>query len=204
MCWCRRKSADSDVADTVSAVPPVGDSRDAAPADDAVVVAPRRRVLVARSSLIIAAVVLVLDQITKHWALNALADGEARPVFWTLQWNLAFNRGMAFSKGAGWGPVIGIVAFAVVVVLARLTSRLGTRTARCAAGLLIGGALGNITDRLFRGDAWLRGAVVDFIDVQWWPIFNIADMAVTVGAVLFAIEAFRTPTSAAPAGNQAA
>ena len=59
--------------------------------------------------------------------------------------------------------------------------------ARVSAGLLIGGALGNLVDRVFRGDGWLHGAVVDFIDVQWWPIFNVADIGVTCGAVLFAL-----------------
>jgi signal peptidase II len=73
--------------------------------------------------------------------------------------------------------------------------------AEVGAGLLIGGAVGNLVDRLFRGDAWMRGAVVDFIDMQWWPIFNIADMGVTIGAVLFAIAALRAP--AAPSGRAA-
>lgn len=163
-----------------------------APSDDAVV-APHRHRRVSRLSLAIAAVVVVLDQITKHWAVNALADGAARPVFWTLQWNLTFNSGMAFSRGEGWGPVIGVLAFVVVVVLAFTSARVGTRLAEVAAGLLIGGALGNLVDRMFRGDAWLRGAVVDFIDMQWWPIFNIADMGVSIGAVLFAITAITAP-----------
>jgi signal peptidase II len=155
---------------------------------------PRR---VSRVSLVIAAIIVVLDQITKHWAVNALADGAARHVVWTLQWNLTFNSGMAFSRGEGWGPVIGVLAFVVVVVLAMTSARVGTRLAEVAGGLLIGGALGNLVDRLFRGDAWLRGAVVDFIDLQWWPIFNIADMGVTVGAVLFAIAAMTTPAASA-------
>jgi signal peptidase II len=56
--------------------------------------------------------------------------------------------------------------------------------------LVCGGAAGNVIDRLFRGDAWLRGAVVDFIDFQWWPVFNVADAAITVGAVLLLIATF--------------
>ena len=101
--------------------------------------------------------------------------------------------------GGEWG--IGLLAFAVVLVLASTSARLGTRLAEVGAGLLIGGAVGNLVDRLFRGDAWMRGAVVDFIDMQWWPIFNIADMGVTIGAVLFAIAALRAP--AAPSGRAA-
>jgi signal peptidase II len=53
-----------------------------------------------------------------------------------------------------------------------------------------GGAAGNVVDRLFRGDGWLHGAVVDFIDLQWWPVFNIADAAITVGAVLLLVSTF--------------
>jgi signal peptidase II len=161
----------------------------------------RRSRRVSGLSLGIAAVIVVLDQLTKHWAVNALADGAARHVVWTLQWNLTFNSGMAFSRGEGWGPIIGLLAFAVVLVLASTSARLGTRLAEVGAGLLIGGAVGNLVDRLFRGDAWMRGAVVDFIDMQWWPIFNIADMGVTIGAVLFAIAALRAP--AAPSGRAA-
>jgi signal peptidase II len=147
----------------------------------------RRRI--APISLVVAAVVVLLDQVTKHWAVNALGDGTERHVVWTLQWNLAYNTGMAFSRGRGLGPVIAPLALLVVIVLVVSTAKIESRSARIAAGLLIGGALGNLCDRVFRGDGWLNGAVIDFIDVQWWPIFNVADIAVTSGAILFAISA---------------
>jgi signal peptidase II len=151
-------------------------------------VRPRRfRVRVAPMSLVIGLVVVVADQLTKHWALNALGDGREVHVFWTLQWNLSFNTGMAFSKGEGLGPVIGLLALLIVIVLVVSSAHVESRLARVAAGLLIGGALGNLLDRLFRGDGWLHGAVVDFIDFQWFPIFNVADIGVTVGAALFAL-----------------
>ncbi len=60
-----------------------------------------------------------------------------------------------------------------------------SRTVDVAAGLVMGGALGNLVDRLFRGDGWLHGSVIDFIDFQWFPIFNVADIAVNVGGGLF-------------------
>ena len=59
--------------------------------------------------------------------------------------------------------------------------------------LIVGGSLSNVVDRLFRGDGWFDGAVVDFIDVQWWPVFNIADAAIVVGAVLLLITSLRAP-----------
>jgi signal peptidase II len=72
------------------------------------------------------------------------------------------------------------VVAALLVSLRRQTSPYGT----IAVGLVIGGAAGNVIDRLFRSPGWLRGAVIDFIDLQWWPIFNVADMAITVGGLL--------------------
>jgi signal peptidase II len=145
-----------------------------------------------RTSISIAALVVLIDQITKHWALNALADGRARHVIWTLQWNLTFNRGMAFSKGEGVGPIIGVVALVVVVVLLVSLRRSGGRVATIAVGLVVGGAIGNIVDRLFRERGWLRGRVIDFIDFQWFPIFNVADMAVNVGGALLILSAVFT------------
>jgi signal peptidase II len=106
-------------------------------------------------------------------------------VIGTLRWNLAFNSGMAFSRGRGLGPFIGVLAFVVIIGLVVSSARVETRLGRVAAGMLIGGALGNLVDRAFRGDGLLNGAVIDFIDVQWWPIFNVADVGVTVGAALF-------------------
>ena len=63
-----------------------------------------------------------------------------------------------------------------------------------AAGLVAGGALGNLGDRAFRGDdGFLHGAVVDFIDLQWWPIFNVADSAIVVGGILLVVVSMLTP-----------
>jgi signal peptidase II len=89
---------------------------------------------------------------------------------------------MAFSRGTGLGPVIGVMALVVVVMLLLSLRRADNSLTRLATGLIIGGAIGNILDRLFRGSGWMRGAVIDFIDFQWWPVFNIADMAIMIGA----------------------
>lgn len=135
----------------------------------------------------LAAGVVVVDQVTKHWAVTTLADGRTPHVFWTLQWNLSFNKGMAFSAGQGAGVVIGFIALAIVGVIVAGVRNSPSRTVAVAGGLVAGGALGNVVDRLFRGDAWMRGGVVDFIDFQWFPIFNVADMAVNVGGALFVL-----------------
>ncbi|MET0323974.1 MAG: signal peptidase II [Ilumatobacteraceae bacterium] len=140
-----------------------------------------------RVPLAIAAVVVLVDQLTKRWALGALDDDHVIDVVGSLRLNLAFNKGMAFSQGTGLGPVIGVVALLVVVGLLVSIGRSTSRVYPLAVGLIIGGAVGNLLDRLFRSPGWLRGGVVDFIDVQWWPIFNVADIAVTVGGALLVI-----------------
>jgi signal peptidase II len=138
-------------------------------------------------SLLVAAVVVGLDQLSKHWAVSQLNDGHTVHVLWTLQFNLAFNSGMAFGSGQGLGPLIGVIAVVVVVFLLLSLRQASGKLSVVAIGLIVGGAMGNIVDRLFREDAWLHGRVVDFIDFQWFPIFNIADMCVNVGGGLLIV-----------------
>jgi len=159
-----------------------------------------------RAPVLLAVGVVVADQLTKHWAVNRLSDGSEIEVFWTLQWNLAFNSGMAFSRGQGLGPVIAVVATVVIVWLLVSLRTSGGRLNTFGIGCVIGGAAGNLIDRAFRQEAWLRGSVVDFIDFQWFPIFNIADIAINVGAaalILNAILAGRRARHAASEGGVA-
>jgi signal peptidase II len=142
------------------------------------------------SPLLTAAVVLIVvgvDQLTKRWAVSELTNSRPRHVIWTLQWNLTRNSGMAFSQAQGIGPLIGIAALLVVVWLAWSSRMLTSRVPRIAAGLIAGGAIGNLVDRVFRGDRILHGAVIDFIDFQWFPIFNVADTAIDIGGALFVL-----------------
>ena len=145
-----------------------------------------------RAPLLLALGVVVADQLTKHWAVNRLADGSEIEVFWTLQWNLAFNSGMAFSRGQGLGPIIAVVATVVIVWLLVSLRTSGGRLNTFGIGCVIGGAAGNLIDRAVRQEGWLRGSVVDFIDFQWFPIFNIADIAINVGAAALILNAILT------------
>ena len=138
----------------------------------------------------VAAAVVIADQVTKHLALSALSDGSVHHVVWTLQFNLAFNSGMAFSTGQGIGRWIGLLALVVAVAVLAMVRRADSRAVVVAAGLVAGGAVGNVVDRLFRGEGWMRGRVIDFIDFQWFPIFNVADIAVNVGGALFVLWSF--------------
>jgi signal peptidase II len=175
-----------------------------AAADDAVPAtvvngAPRRLSRAARWPLAIAAVVILVDQLTKHWALNSLDAGQmcggesnCIHVLGPLRFNLAFNRGMAFSRGDGIGPLVPILAITVIAVLLMAVSRSSSRWFTLGVGLIIGGSLGNVVDRVFRNEGWLDGAVVDFIDLQWWPVFNLADVAIVVGAGLLLLTTLRS------------
>lgn len=145
--------------------------------------------------LIIAAVVIA-DQASKNWALNSLSDGRTIDLVWTLRFNLVFNSGMAFSQGQGLGRLIGLLAIGVAVWLWFSLRKATSRLSVIGTSMLIGGALGNVVDRMFRGEKWLAGAVVDFIDLQWFPVFNIADSAVTVGAALLIFASVATSRKA--------
>lgn len=150
-----------------------------------------------RTPVAIAVAVVIVDQLTKHWAVSSLGTDREIDLFWTLRLNLAFNNGMAFGQGQGFGPIIGVVATVVIVYLLVSLRNEASRISTVGMGLLIGGAAGNLIDRLFRGDGgFLRGAVVDFIDFQWFPIFNIADIAVNVGAALLILGSILSARSA--------
>ena len=137
----------------------------------------------------IAVLVVVVDQLTKVWAVAALDDRDI-DLIWTLRLNLIYNTGMSFGAGQDWGPVIGVVAMVVVVVLLLGLRRQPGRLSDTAVGLIVGGAVGNLIDRLFRQEGWLRGGVVDFVDLQWVPIFNVADAAITVGGGLLVLASY--------------
>ena len=135
--------------------------------------------------LAIAAAVLVVDQVTKAWALRALADGPVDLVG-GVRFNLTYNKGGAFGLG---GAAIPFLALGALVLVVAMATTGGTRRPAMAAalGLVLGGALGNLGDRIFRDPGLLRGAVVDFVDLRVWPIFNLADAAITSGCVLLLV-----------------
>ena len=146
----------------------------------------------------IAGLVVAVDQLTKTWALRAL-DDEVIDLVGSLRLRLVFNTGSAFSIGAGAGPVLAVVGVVIVVVLLRASSTVEGRWARTALGLVLGGAVGNLLDRALRdGDGFLGGAVVDFVDLQWWPVFNVADAAICAGVALLAVTLGRQPSPRSP------
>jgi signal peptidase II len=139
-------------------------------------------VLAIRRQALFIGLVVLLDQVTKSWAVSALTDGRVIHVLGSLQFSLGFNSGFAFSQGQGMGPLVGIFAIIAVLFLLRAVRKATTQLSALALCAIVAGAIGNIADRFFRGEGWLHGRVVDFVDVQWWPVFNVADSSITVGA----------------------
>lgn len=134
---------------------------------------------------------VLLDQLSKAWALSALEPGAApRPLLGSLlQLTLVLNPGGALSIGNSTTWVFTIVAAVVVVVVVRLARRLRSRTWAAALGLLLGGAVGNLADRLFRAPGFPSGHVVDFIDYHVF-VGNIADIAIVLAAVMIVLLTF--------------
>nr|WP_210767886.1 signal peptidase II [Cellulomonas humilata] len=136
----------------------------------------------------ISGAVLVLDQLSKAWALASLVEGERRELVGNLLGlQLVFNSGAALSIATGMTWVLTIVATVVVVIVVRASRRIGSRAWAVALGLLLGGALGNLVDRLVRDPGFAQGEVVDFIAYADWFVGNVADIAIVVAAVLVVI-----------------
>ncbi len=106
------------------------------------------------------------------------------------------NIGAAFSFAEGWTIVFSLIAVLVAVVIVRTSRRLFSTGWAVSLGLVLGGATGNLVDRIFRDPGFLRGGVVDFLsafgpDAQYWPVFNVADSAIVCGGILGALLAVR-------------
>jgi signal peptidase II len=166
----------------------------AAQGDPAVTAGPGpagRRRLPAVTALI-AAVVLAADQGAKFVAVHQLSDRGRVDVLGDLfGFRLVRNSGAAFSLATGATWILTTVALVVVIVIIRIARRLGSRGWAIALGLVLGGALGNLGDRLFRPPAFFHGHVIDFLELPHWPIFNLADMSIDTGAVLIAVLSLR-------------
>jgi signal peptidase II len=138
--------------------------------------------------LSVCSAVLIIDQITKAWAIGALDDSSIDgPLGSSLR--LVYNHGSAFSLGEGLGPIFGVLAIVVSIGLFWIVRHVESRIVVLGLGLIQGGALGNVIDRLFRdGDGFLGGAVIDFLEISdWWPVFNLADAAIVLGGAIVAI-----------------
>ena len=135
----------------------------------------------------VAVVVLGLDQATKAIVESEMTRGEPRSVVGPLELTLTYNDGIAFGLASGAGPLVVVLALIALVALGWFVASAppGWPTA-IAGGLILGGALGNLFDRVTRGE------VVDFVSLPAWPAFNLADVAITFGVLALAVIVIRS------------
>ena len=133
-----------------------------------------------------------LDRLTKWWVEVSL---EGRPpirlIPGVLDLRFTSNSGGAFSIGTSAPLLFAAASVAVSAFIVATAWRHSNALVAASLGLILGGALGNLTDRLIRDPSFLHGRVVDFIDVHVWPVFNVADSSIVIGAVLLAVSSFR-------------
>ena len=133
---------------------------------------------------VMAVVIVVVDQISKQWALSDLSDGRHTALIGrALGLVLVRNPGAAFSFATGQTWIFAIIALFVVLIIIRVSRNLASRSWAVALGLVLGGAVGNLIDRLLREPGFLRGHVIDFIDYGGYFVGNVADIAIVLAAV---------------------
>ncbi len=132
--------------------------------------------------IIVAALVLVADQITKLWVSRALVPGQSVPVVGIFHISYTTNTGAAFGILRGQSMFLTLAALVVVVAMLFFYRHLSSAglLSNVALGLILGGSLGNLVDRL------RLGHVVDFLDFTYWPAFNVADSSIVVGVIVLA------------------
>jgi len=125
-----------------------------------------------------------LDFVTKAWALSSFASEPKKILGTFLQFTLIKNSGAAFNFATGFSLLFTLVAVVVVVGVSYFAPRITSRGWLTALGLLLGGVLGNLTDRIFRSPEFFQGHVIDWIQIPHWPVFNLADSAISIAALL--------------------
>jgi signal peptidase II len=135
--------------------------------------------------------IVAADQLSKLWAVRELADVPLSIIGSDVSFELTRNTGSAFSLFQAFTPLLALIAIGVAVLLVREVRRSRDTLMIVGLSLVLGGALGNLVDRLFRSPGFLKGAVVDFVHVGRFPTFNVADSAITIGAALIVVWAVR-------------
>jgi signal peptidase II len=152
-----------------------------------------------RSLYLIAWVVWLFDLGTKVWAVDVLysrANVEVIGSF--LQLTFVKNPGAAFGIGAGSTIIFTIFALSVLVIITRYATQLTSKGWAVVCGLVLGGILGNLTDRIFREPGFLQGHVIDWIQIPNWPVFNIADSAIVIAALIAIVLTIRDISPISP------
>lgn len=159
-----------------------------------------------RTSLIqrlfsLACLVWALDFLTKNWAIENLSYSPRKLIGSFLQLTLLRNPGAAFSLATGFTIIFTSLSIAVALFIARTASRITSPWWAVVAGLVLGGVLGNLTDRIFREPGFLYGHVIDWIELPHWPVFNLADSAIFIAAGIAILLAFKNISPIAQSGK---
>jgi signal peptidase II len=151
-----------------------------------------------RTAWVVAALasIVAVDQLTKAWAVSALADGPKHVIGDSVVFDVSRNGGSAFSRFQGYTPVLAVLAIVIASFVARAVRQATDGWTLVGLVLVLGGALGNLADRLARSPGFLRGHVVDFVAVGWWPVFNVADSCITIGAIVLIVRTLFAPSPA--------
>jgi signal peptidase II len=152
----------------------------------------------------VATVVLVVDVTSKMLAVDQLAGRHPIEIVdGLLSLRLVRNAGAAFGLAEGMTVILTCIAFVVIGLILRASRRLRNTSWAVALGLVLGGALGNLGDRLFRSPGPFRGHVIDFLELPHWPVFNAADMAIMCGAGLLVLLSLRGVQHDGPSRSRA-
>ncbi|MGA2528581.1 MAG: signal peptidase II [Acidimicrobiales bacterium] len=152
-----------------------------------------------RTTLLVALGVLGADQITKSLAVSRLSSGSVH-VIGPFALVLSYNTGVAFSIGTGLGLPIVLIVVIILALVAWFGRTVPNLSAAVGVGMILGGATGNLADRLFRGH---HGAVVDFVYSGFWPTFNLADASIVCGCIVLALALFRATGRSPKTGDEA-
>ncbi len=163
----------------------------------------RREALTTRRiALLSAGVVVLADQLTKVWAVASLSDQPIYLVDGFFRLALIRNPGAAFGLLEGAGSILALLAIAAAAIILMVIRKVERPVDGLALGLVLGGAVGNLIDRIVRDNGLLDGRVVDFLDFSFFPAFNLADTAITLGAALALWEALSARSApASPTGS---
>jgi signal peptidase II len=144
----------------------------------------------------IAGVIVASDMLTKRWAAGSFSDGPQTIVPGILTFRFTENPGAAFSLFQNAGPFLGVAAVIAVGVIGASLARPRPTHEAVAFGMIIGGALGNLIDRIARGEGFLDGKVIDWVQLPNFPTFNVADSSVSVAVAVLLIGSWRSGSAA--------
>ena len=141
-----------------------------------------RRTSLVQRLFSLATLIWALDFLSKNWAIENLSSSPRKILGSFLQLTLLRNPGAAFSMATGFTIIFTSISIAVAIFITRKAARITSPGWAYVAGLVLGGVLGNLTDRIFREPGFLYGHVIDWIELPHWPVFNIADSAIFIAA----------------------